>query len=249
MLLSISSGIQKTVKAIESVDKDAVFVAVEAMHFARALSPLARSAAKDVFYQDLLCYDLVRGAVNSSHRLFSWLTANGADPALLSILEKGAVQQHILGVNFYPWSGNSLDVDSNGKVVEVSNRASGRDLLYVLRLVHKYSQAPLMVTETSSPGSIPERIAWMRETIAAVAQARSENICVLGYTWFPLFSMIGWEYRTSQLPVDKHLLHLGIWDCEFDQSGVPVRKETPLRQLYSRFIRRGSPRCTRSRAG
>lgn len=243
VLLPISLGIQKTVRAIKSVDDDAIFVAVEAMHLGIAVSQGAENAAREVFYQDLLCYDLVRGMVTAKHPMHAWLIQKGVSPAVLAELVAGAVHQHVLGVNFYPWSGTRLDVDKDGRLVNVGNNVVGAQLLDVLRLVHDYVDTPLMVTETSNAGEMAGRKRWMRETIAAVAQARREKIPVLGFTWFPIFTMIGWEYRTATTAIDKHLLHLGLWDCEFDEDAVLVRRHTPMVDLYSRFIRRGSPRA------
>lgn len=248
VLLPISLGIQKTVRAIKSVDDDAIFVAVEAMHLGIAVSSGAEKAAREVFYQDLLCYDLVRGVVTDEHPLHTWLIEKGASQAVLDQLLAGAVDQHVLGVNFYPWSGTHLDVDQDGRVINVGNHVVGGQLLDVLRLVHEYVDTPLMVTETSNAGDMEGRKRWMRDTVDAVAQARREKIPVLGYTWFPIFTMIAWDYRTASTPVEKHLLHLGLWDCAFDEDGTLVRNHTPMCDLYTRFIRRGSPRARKRSA-
>jgi beta-glucosidase len=77
----------------------------------------------------------------------------------------------------------------------------------------------------------------MDETIAAVREVRAAGLPVIGYTWFPLITMIDWAYRTSTLPVADHLLHLGLWDSHFDQQGVLVREPTPLVARYRGYIR------------
>jgi len=63
----------------------------------------------------------------------------------------------------------------------------------------------------------------MDETIAAVHEVRAAGLPVIGYTWFPLITMVDWAYRTSALPLSDHLLHLGLWDSHFDERGVLVR--------------------------
>ncbi|HEY9784137.1 MAG TPA: family 1 glycosylhydrolase [Candidatus Obscuribacterales bacterium] len=239
VLLNIARGIQETVRAISAVHPEAVFVAVEAMHLSRAQSYKAKRAARLAFHHDLLCWDLVKGSVNSRHPLWKWLLANNADREALRILRRRAVQQDVLGVNFYPWSGQEFAVDEQGQAKNVNNKVSGSQIADMLRSVSAYTGAPLMVTETSSPGDIDVRRRWMRDTISGVTRVRNEGIPVLGYTWFPLFTMIGWEYRTSNEPIEKHLLHLGLWDCEFDSQGVLVRKETELAKVYRGFARRG----------
>jgi hypothetical protein len=72
----------------------------------------------------------------------------------------------------------------------------------------------------------------MEETIAAVRAARAEGLPVIGYTWFPLFTMVEWDYRTSDRPLADDLLHLGLWDAHFDEQGVLVREDTPLVEKY-----------------
>ena len=84
----------------------------------------------------------------------------------------------VLGVNFYPWSNRRLVRRRNGRVRVGRRPARLRALADVLRLVHARYGLPLMVTETSSTGTHLERARWMRETLAAVRQARAERIPV-----------------------------------------------------------------------
>lgn len=247
VLLPIARGIQMTSAAISKERPDAVFVAVEAMHLSRALEPKAKSAARLAFFQDMLCFDLASGRVNSRHPLWRWLMANGASKNMLTALRNNAVKQDVLGVNFYPWSGQVFDLDVEGEPVIVGNAVTGSQFADVMRQVYAYAQTPLMVTETSSPGDIKTRRRWMSDTLNAVATVRREKVPVLGYTWFPLLTMIGWEYRTSTKPIEEHLLHLGLWDCHFDGNGTFVRVETPLVADYKRRVRAGIQATLRSR--
>ncbi len=71
----------------------------------------------------------------------------------------------------------------------------------------------------------------MRETLGAVHQVRTEGLPVVGYTWFPLFTMIEWKYRWSRKGLKDHLLHLGLYDvrpCE----GRMDREPTSLVETY-----------------
>jgi hypothetical protein len=108
--------------------------------------------------------------------------------------------------------------------------------LDVLRRCHAHVGRPLLVTETSAREDIAGRAAWMDETIAALRAARDEGLPVIGYTWFPLFSMVEWDYRTSNRPLADHLLHLGLWDARFDGRGVLVREATPLVEKYREYV-------------
>ena len=98
-----------------------------------------------------------------------------------------------------------------------------------------------MVTETSATGSHLERTRWMVETLAAVREARAAEIPVVGYTWFPMFTMIEWKYRWSRKGLEHHMLHLGLWDVTA-REGRLDRDATPLVDTYRRFAT--DPRTT-----
>lgn len=239
VMLSIARGVQKTVLALRDVDPNAVMVAVEAMHCFRARAKGAEHESEIMFLKDVICWDLVRGAIDSKHLLYPWLIEQGADEATLAELRENAVEQDIFGVNYYPWSSTDLLVDAAGKVYQVGGPDDGRYLSDVLRRTFAYVRKPLFITETSSPGDAIRRALWMSETIDAVRTVRGEGIPVVGYTWFPIITMVDWAYRTSNKPVAEHLLHLGLWDSSFDESGKLVRHETPLIDDYRDWIRRG----------
>ncbi len=75
----------------------------------------------------------------------------------------------------------------------------------------------------------------MRETLAAVRQARGDGVPVVGYTWFPLFTMVEWKYRWSRKGLEHHLLHLGLFDVE-PRDGRMDRAATPLVAAYRRLL-------------
>ncbi len=93
-----------------------------------------------------------------------------------------------------------------------------------------------MVTETSSMGDYAHRAAWMEETLQGVRRLRQSGVPVIGYTWFPLFSMIEWNYREGDRPLDQYTLNLGLVDCHYDQNRVFQRCKTPLFERYQRHI-------------
>jgi hypothetical protein len=81
----------------------------------------------------------------------------------------------------------------------------------------------------------------MDETIATVRGLREEGMPVVGYTWFPLFSMIDWSYRRGRRPLKEYLLHLGLYDSAFDSEGVLRRKKTPLVKRYQAHMAQPMP--------
>lgn len=227
VLTQLAKGIQQTVKAIRSVQPDAVMFAVEATGYFLPLSEAAIPAAKANIRRDLLCWDLVHGKVDINHELYAWLRENNVSAEALTEFQTNAVKMDILGVNYYPWSSRTIDV-KDGRVVEATGAPDGRLLGNLLRECYEYTGAPLWVTETSAHGvgagsktgayrdKLPEqRIKWLDDTLEACGEVRKQGIPLLGYTQFPLFSMIDWEYRGGDGLASEYLINLGIYDVKF----------------------------------
>ena len=85
------------------------------------------------------------------------------------------------------------------------------------------TSAPL----TASPRDQDGRAQWMDETIDAVRAVRAEGLPVVGYTWFPMITMFDWLYRRGDKPLADYAIHLGLYDCAFDESGDLVRWKRP----------------------
>ncbi len=235
VLLPIARGIQKTVQAVSDIQSDPKFVCVEAL---RRVKPIGRRSTRAAAHErlyDFLAYDLATGAVSEEHPLYGWLVENGASTEMLSELNGNGIEYDIAGVNFYPWSFAAVEAKKTGGEAQVSRGVcGGGELFHVLKEAARHMRKPLIVTETSATGTMLERKRWMRATTGAVKRAQAAGIDVVGYTWFPLFSMIGWEYRASGKPIDEHLLHLGLWDCRFDDDRTLLREETPMVNEFRR---------------
>jgi D-mannonate dehydratase len=93
-----------------------------------------------------------------------------------------------------------------------------------------------MVTETSAKADTQGRAHWMDETLDTVRSLRAAGIPVVGYTWFPLFTMIDWAYRTGRRRIQDYLLHLGLYESTFDGKGVLRRHKTPLIKRYQKHM-------------
>lgn len=237
VLLSIARGIQLSVQAIRAADPVAILVTSEAVGLARSVSARGQAIAARRDQHELLVWDLVRGAVDAAHPLYLALLGAGASAAELAALRASAAEQDIFGVNFYPWSACEIAVDSAGEAIQRPLAPDGQLLADVLRRCYAHAGRPLIVTETSANADIAGRAAWMDATIAAVRTVRAEGVPVIGYTWFPLTTMVEWDYRSSDRPVADHLLHLGLWDAHFDEHGVLVRHATSLVDRYRDHVR------------
>jgi beta-glucosidase/6-phospho-beta-glucosidase/beta-galactosidase len=236
LTLALAKGIVLATQAIKAEQPDAVTVQVEAFwHTFTNDSSLTERVARDNARQ-YLCFDLATGRVNEEYVLGNYLCSHGMTNMDMNWFREQAVKFDILGVNFYPWSYTELKQSPNGSVRPVTSDPSGDRIGIVLREVHKRYQMPMMITETSAKGDVSRRARWMDETIAAVRALRVQGLPILGYTWFPLFSMIDWEYRRGRRPLRDYLLHLGLYDSEFDSQGVLRRHKTTLVQRYRQHI-------------
>jgi hypothetical protein len=65
----------------------------------------------------------------------------------------------------------------------------------------------------------------MDETMWAMEQARREGIPVLGYTQYPLFTMVDWKYRMEPGTVQDYFVHFGMIEVDgtdFSRKWTPV---------------------------
>ena len=234
VLLSLVEGVVRTARALRAADPSAVLVHVEDIGVVRPGSPSMAAAAEEAQLDRLLPMDLACGKVDPSHPRHAWLLGHGASAARLEAIAAGAPDWDILGVNSYPWSNRTIVARRGGGARSVGDPSPG-GLGDALRLVHGRYGRPLFVTETSSAGTPSERYRWMRGTLSAVTACRAEGVPVVGYTWFPLFTMIEWTYRWSRRRLDDHLLHLGLYDVR-PEGGRMDREPTPLVEAYRRHV-------------
>ncbi|HEY6800196.1 MAG TPA: hypothetical protein VI121_06105, partial [Agromyces sp.] len=93
---------------------------------------------------------------------------------------------------------------------------------------------PLAVTETSRGGSVDSRLEWLGESIAEVRALRSEGGPVLGYTWFPFFTLVDWLYRHDLKTPDDWFVHMGLVDLERGADRVLARRRTAAFEAFQR---------------
>jgi beta-glucosidase/6-phospho-beta-glucosidase/beta-galactosidase len=236
LVLALAKGIVLTTQAIKAEQTESLTVQVEALwHTFTKDSSLEERAAHDNARQ-YLCFDLTTGHINGNYTFTGYLCSHGMTSADLNWFRDNAVTFDILGVNFYPWSYGELKQGSNGSIQHVTGAVSGDKIGIVLREAHERYHMPLMITETSAKADINGRAQWMDETIHIVRALRVEGISIVGYTWFPLFSMVEWNYRTGRRPLTDYLMHLGLYDCAFDAKGVLRRRKTPLIKHYQQHM-------------
>lgn len=234
VLLALTRGIAATADAIRAARSDAVLVHVEDIGLERAATDDLADVASLAQERRLLPLDLACGRVVAGHPMVPWLVEHGATEAELHDLAARLPRWDVLGVNYYPWSDRRIQRRRNGSIATACDPAHA-SLAPVLRLVHERYGRPVMITETSAPGHHLDRSRWMNQTIAAVREVRAESVPVIGYVWFPMFTMIEWKYRWSRKGLRHHLLHLGLYDVEA-HDGRMDRQPTSLVTTYRDYL-------------
>ena len=212
LMLQLVRGIQRTVEALKEVDAGALMVHVEATGLSRAARADLEALAVEDQRRGFLAYDLLTGRVTPDHPLYTWLLRNGAGPDELAGIRRDAIPLDVLGLNFYPqWSTQQVSVDRKGRLAWRPVEQEGSGFVELIADYWQRYEVPILVTETSAKGALATRSRWLEASVAAVRTLRSEGVPVLGYTWFPLFTMIDWKYRWGKQPLQEYHLDLGLY--------------------------------------
>jgi beta-glucosidase/6-phospho-beta-glucosidase/beta-galactosidase len=212
MVMQLTKGMIKTVQAIKQVQPEARMVFVEAASITRAAHPDFAPVAEEYRLKGFVFFDLLTGKVNPEHPLYGWLVSNGARPRDLEKIAQEPVNIDVMGLNFYPqWSTQELYYDEHGKVASRSTEHDGSGFGDMVEDFYRRYGVPVMITETSAKDSEEVRSAWLRASLAMIKQLRANGVPVLGYTWFPMFTMVDWRYRWERGPLDKYLIDLGVY--------------------------------------
>ena len=236
LTMALARGIVLTSQAIRAEQPDAVLVQVEALWRTETDEEALRAQAAASNERQYLSFDLTTGRMTDAHPLAAHLRRHGVEDRDLEWFRDQAVAFDVFGANFYPWSYNRLVGEGQSKTRQVARATSGERIELVLREAHQRSGLPVMITETSAKAPLAGRALWMDETIGTVASLRREGLPIVGYTWFPAFTMIDWAYRRGRRPLRDYLLHLGLYDSAYDDNGVLVRHATELVDRFRRHM-------------
>jgi beta-glucosidase len=241
LTLALAKGIIHTTRAIKAEQQNAITVQVEALRQVFTNDPSLEGRVRYDNARQYLCFDLITGHVNEEYPLLNYLCEHGATESDFIWFRDHAASFEILGANYYPWSYEELKKAPDGSISPMPAPANGASIANVIRAVYERYQMPILITETSSNANIDGRMQWMDETIQSVRELRATGLPVLGYTWFPLFTMVDWAYRTGEGPIHDYLIHLGLYDSAFDRDGELVRHRTPLVEHYQNYLQQPMP--------
>lgn len=236
IMLQLARGIINTVNAIKQIDPASVMFHVEATGMTRTARKDLEGLAQEEKKRGHICYDLISGRIREDQHLFSWLVRNGASPDALDQISSDAIKLDVLGMNFYPqWSTKLLYVDKRGRLAFSETEPEGDGFMELISDYYDHYQVPIMITETSAVGSDEIREKWLDSSVSMIKNLRESGVPVVGYTWFPLFTMIDWRYRFATEPVENFYLELGLYNLNREPGG---RRwiETPLVEKLKRYI-------------
>ena len=241
VMVAIALGMSRTIAALRSVRDDAEIVHVEAGERITSDDPVLGDLVREAREHQFLAADLVHGLVDDTHPMRAWLVEHGATAADLDWLAAHPQRMDVMGVNFYPqWSCRRLE-GTTDEPVRRRYYGLGEDLAGVISSFHERYGLPVMVTETSEKASIARRARWLDRSVAAVGGLRAGGVPLVGYTWFPVFSLVAWHYRRGRKPFGEYLFDMGFWDLRDDGTGTLERIETPLVERYREVVRGGAP--------
>jgi beta-glucosidase len=237
VLLQLIEGIGRTVQALRAAVPDAVMVHVDASGLSRTAREDLHAVAREEQSRTMLPFDLLTGRVTAAHPLFPWLVRHGASPDRLAALAERPVAFDLMGLNFYPqWSTTQLYIDRRGKLAYQPVEQDGAGFRELIEEYFERYRIPIMVTETSAKGDEEVRARWLEASVTAIRALREHGVPVLGYTWFPLFTMVDWRYRFGRGPIQEYLLDLGLYTL--DGGGARGRwAATPLVEQFRSYVR------------
>lgn len=236
VMMQVARGIVDTVKAIKEIDPSSVMFHVEATGLTRTIREDLAALAQEETHRGYIGFDLLSGKLSHDHFLFSWLLRTGAVLDDLLYLQENKVPIDILGMNFYPqWSTKQIYLDKRGRIAFREWEPEGNGFSELIRHYYERYKVPIMITETSAVGSDETRLSWLRSSVSMIKDLRAGGIPVIGYTWFPLFTMVDWRYRFGTEPIDEYYLELGLYRLNREKQGKRWL-ETPLVAEFQKYI-------------
>ncbi len=235
VLVALSRGIVETQRAIAEVEPGAVFVHVDATDLYKTAD--ATLVEETAIRQELVfcALDLVQGRVDETTALYAWLRRHRISVESLEWFLQHPVKPHIIGYNTYPmFSEKHVQRDALGRMQVRSKFCDAETFAELTRMYARRYGLPVMCTETASTGPPWKRARWIADSVQRVYDLRAEGVPVVGYTYWPLFSLVSWAYQRGELPKDRYLIHMGLWDLRPDPEhpGALLRKPTPAVDAY-----------------
>jgi beta-glucosidase len=236
VMKNISMGIIETVNGIRSIDPDSIMVHVEATGLTVTDDPSLHTEAEQSLHKRLTQLDLITGRVDKEHPLYDWFLKNGVKSEELEWFREHAITIDVMGLNYYPELSVSELYKENGIVKSKMVWGGESCLETILKFYYERYRRPIFITETSTNQKVGDRVKWLNDSIHAVKKLRAQDVPIVGYTWFPLYDLINWDYREGKEPVEFYLEPMGLWKLEMGFDRVFKRIPTEAAEAYKQII-------------
>jgi beta-glucosidase len=208
LLRNIARGMTLSIQAIRAARPDAVIVQVDMAGEVLPDTPDLQHAADVETAKTFMGSDLVVGMVDDRHILVDWFLKHGMTEADLEWHRSRPQELDIVGTNYYPEVSQQTLVRWQNELIRRPRSGRGEGMKRSIRQFAERYKKPVMVTESSLNGTIAERGRWLAEAAVAVAEARAEGLPLVGFTWFPVFDLIDWVYRSGR-PLEEYITRMG----------------------------------------
>lgn len=256
VIVSLSEGIQRSIRAIRNVAPEMQVVHVEATHVWTADTGLEDE--KDLLdHKNYLPTDLVHGYVDAAHPLHEWLIGHSITAERLSALAAAGEAPDAVGVNYYPELSARELTSYENRIVGVTFNAWTEGLDRIVRGFADRYGLPILVSETAVEGNDAHRVSWLDAVVGLLHRLRAEGVPVLGLVWWPLFDFVDWSWATGDqvieefysridgrvspiyppprgAGIDAYFRRMGLYRLE-EHSGNVQRVPTPAAAAYRRY--------------
>ena len=202
VVVSLSDGIQRSIRAIREAAPDLSVVHVEATHVWTAEAGL--EGEKDLLdHKNYLPTDLVLGRVDASHPLHAWLLDQGIAAERLTALAGAGQVPDVIGVNYYPELSARELTHYEDKVVGVTFNAWTDGIDGIIRGFADRYGLPVLVSETAVEGDDTHRVSWLEAVVGLLHRLRADGVPVVGLVWWPLFDFVDWSWATGDQVIEE----------------------------------------------
>lgn len=239
VLLALCRGIVRTDEALRAVDAGNVAVHVDATDLYTTSDPEFADEVARRQHIVFLALDLISSRVDPNHPLAAWLARRGVAPEKLEWFAQHNARLDVIGINLYPmFTYKEIGRGPSGRRIRM-RYASGAMVEQLGRLYWERFGRPMIIAETAALGSVKRRCAWLEDSVDGVRALRADGIPLIGYTWWPLFSLVAWSYRQSARELERYWLKMGLWDVDPDPASGLRRMRTAVADRYCEIVAAG----------
>jgi beta-glucosidase/6-phospho-beta-glucosidase/beta-galactosidase len=242
LMNAICKGIVRTVEVLKEIRSDAVMVHVEATGCGLTDEETLKPRLKLDMDRLQAMFELIIGRVDEGHFLHRFLADNGICPRDFAWYPGHAIELDVIGLNYYPfmsvWRRSIVD----GNLVQQAEWGGREFMERIVRETFDRYRRPILITESSfneraregrafaAPPSAPKdaddscRRLWLEEAVLSLRHLASDDIPIVGFTWWPLYDLVNWEYREGVRPVEDYLEPMRLYRLAMDEQGT-LRRE------------------------